>query len=166
MDLWHGLCPNKINPLARIKRIVETFHLQKDLEVARNASCAYTGLINYKAKKYTMDAILRKLGRFQSAKHRSTFLFSLLDTSSFERQCKHCGEMAKDITKHGMADCSKLVHQRKLFRMTMNFYNAPKEVDLTKKEAVVHKTLSKKCFLNEFCQFLQFIWKTDTQGHH
>ena len=163
MELWHGLCPNKINPLARIKRIVETFHLQKDLEAARNARCVYTGLINYKAKKYTMAPILRKLGRFQSAKHRSSFLFSLLDTSSFERQCKHCGEMAQDITKHGMADCSKLVHQRKLFRLMMSFYSAPKEVDLTKKEEVVHLALSKKCFMNEFCKLLVIIWKTDAE---
>ena len=163
IDLWNGLCPNKINPLARIKRIVETFHLQKDLEVARKASCVYTGMINYKATEYTMAAILRKVGRFQSAKHRSSFLFSLLDTSSFERKCKHCGEMAKDITKHGMADCSKLGHQRKLFRMMMNLYNATKEVDLTKKEEVFPLTLSKKCFMNEFCKLLIIIWKTDTE---
>ena len=71
--------------------------------------------------------------------------------------------MAKDITKHGMADCSKLVHQRKLFRMMMNFYNVTKEVDLTKKEAVFHLALSKKCFMNEFCKLLVIIWKTNTE---
>ena len=75
---------------------------------------------------------------------------------------KHCGEMAKDITNHGMADCSKLAHQRKLFQMTMNFYDATKEVDLTKKEAVFPLALSKKCFMNEFCKLLVIIWKTDT----
>ena len=70
--------------------------------------------------------------------------------------------MTKDITKHGMADCSKLVHQRKIFRM-MNFYNANKEVDLTKKEAVFPLALSKKCFMNEFCKLLVIIWKIDTE---
>ena len=163
MDLWHGLCPDKISPLARIKRIVETFHLQKDLEVARKTRCIYTALTNFKAKKYTMDAMLRKLGRFQSAEHRSTFIFCLLDTSSFDRQCKHCGLEAKDITKHGMEDCSMLVKQRKLFRMMMHFYNVPKEVDLTNKAAVVQLALSKSCFLNEVCKFWVAIWKPDKE---
>ena len=86
MDIWHGICPRKINPISRIKRIVETFHLQKDLEVARETRCVYTGLIDFKAKKYTMDGRFRIVGRFQTATHRSTFLFCILDTSSFDRQ--------------------------------------------------------------------------------
>ena len=49
------------------------------------------------------------------------------------------------------------------FCMMMNFYNAPKEVDLTNKTEVVHLALAKKCFLNEFCKFLVVIWKTDKE---
>ena len=161
IDLWHGHCPEKINPLSRIKRIVETFHIQKDLEVARKTKCVYTALIDFKAKRYTMDKRFCQVGRFQTAKHRSTFLFSLLDSSSHDRQCKHCGIIVKDIKRHGMEECSRLVNQRKGFCMMMEFYGATKEIDLANKTEVFQLALSKKCFLNEFCKWLVFIWKTD-----
>ena len=50
MDIWHGKCPRKVNPYARIRRIVEAYHLQEDLEVLRRSTCAYAALIQFKEK--------------------------------------------------------------------------------------------------------------------
>ena len=39
MDIWNGICPQKINPLARIKRIVEAHHLKQDLAKLGGSNC-------------------------------------------------------------------------------------------------------------------------------
>ena len=55
MDIWHGKCPNKINPLALIRRMVETHQLQLDLKILRRSNCAYSTLRVFKEKKYTLE---------------------------------------------------------------------------------------------------------------
>ena len=158
MGIWHGMCPNKTNPQARIKRVVETYHLQKDKAVARETNSVYSGLVNYKAKRYELDARLSRLGIFESTKHRNTFIFALLDNATYERKCSHCGQEEMDITSHGMAECTSLRHQRKVFCMMMKFYNAPKNIDLSNKLEVFLLALSKICYLKVFCRFLLVIW--------
>ena len=63
-----------------------------------------------------------------------------------------------DITSHGLAECTSLRHQRKVFCMMMKFYNAPKNIDLSNKLEVFLLALSKKCYLKVFCRFLLGIW--------
>ena len=58
-----------------IKRVVESYHLQKDKAVARETNSVYTGLIIYEAKRYEIDSRLSMLGRFESSKHRSTLIW-------------------------------------------------------------------------------------------
>ena len=50
MDLRHGICPVKENPMARIKRIVENFYLKKDQKVAQKADSVYSTLTLFKEK--------------------------------------------------------------------------------------------------------------------
>ena len=163
MGIWHGICHIKTNPLSMIKRVVETYHLQKDRAVARETNCIYTGLINYKAKRYEMDSRLRMLGLFESSKYRSTFIYALLDNSSYVRKCPHCTKEVKDMTSHGMAECTGLRNQRKVFCLMMKFYDGPKNIDLSNKREVFPLALSKKCFLKVFCRFLLAIWDRDAE---
>ena len=165
MDVWHGHCPIKTSPHPRIKRVVVAYHLQKDKEIARNTKSVYTGLINYKSKRYVLDPTLTWLGRFESSRHRSTFLYALLDNSSYNRKCVHCSEEVKDITSHGMVDCTSLNHQRRVFCLMMKFYDAPKNIDLSNKEVVFSLALSKTCFMKVFCKFLLAIWGRDEEPH-
>ena len=85
----------------------------------------------------------------------------MLADSSYDRKCSHCSKQVKDTTSHGMADCTSLRHQRKLFCMMMKFYDAPGNIDLSKKKEVFTLALSKKCFLKVFCRFLLVIWGRD-----
>ena len=161
MDIWHGICPSnvtqKINPLA-IRKMVEQYHLKKDLETAQKKSCVYTALKVFKGKKYRFESWLQHMGRFPSTDHRRTFIYSLLDTSNYDRVCRNCGSTVTDVVKHGLADCPGLKHQRRKFRMLMEFYNVPKEVDLQKKVDVFEAALRKKSLLKVVCNFLQNIW--------
>ena len=75
MDIWHGLCPDKVNPLLRIKKIVETYHLKKDEEVAKEVKCIYTALTIFKAKKYKFDERITDFGKFKNTEHRRVFLY-------------------------------------------------------------------------------------------
>ena len=141
-----------------IRRVVESFHLKKDRAVARRTSSVYTGLIDYQAKAYEIDARLTWLGSFESSQQRSTFLYALLDNSAYDRSCSHCNREAKDITSHGLAECTTLSQRRKVFCMMMKFYEAPRNIDLSNKEEVFRLAFSKKCFLKVFCRFLLVIW--------
>ena len=60
MGIWNGICPLKTNPYSMIKRVVESYHLQKDRAVSRDTNSLYTGIINYTAKRYEIDARLRR----------------------------------------------------------------------------------------------------------
>ena len=66
INIWHGKCPEKVNPLNRIKRIVEAHHLQLDLEILRQSNCAYSTLRIFKDKRYTLETWLQGMGRFAS----------------------------------------------------------------------------------------------------
>ena len=158
MDIWHGICPRKINPLARIRKIVETYHLKKDVEAAQKSACAYTALKVFKEKKYKFETWLTHRGRFSSTEHRRTFLYSLLDASNYDRECRNCGTMVKDVVKHGLQECPGLTGQRRIFRIVMRFYNAPKEFDFNNKEEVFKAALGKKSILKVVCDFLFKIW--------
>ena len=159
MDIWHGRCPRKVNPYARIRRIVEAYHLQEDLEVIRGSTCAYAALRQFKEKKYNIEPRLRGVGRFQSTKHRRVFLYAMLDVSSYDRQCQNCGAHVKDITSHGLQGCPMLKHQRTLFEQMMKFYDAPRELNIRSKAQVLREALEKKCLLKVVCNFLLVIWK-------
>ena len=159
MDIWHGNCPTKVNPYARIRRIVEAYHLQKDLEALRRCTCAYAALRQFKEKQYNIEPRLRGVGRFQSTKHRRVFLYAMLDVSSYDRECQNCGAQVQDITSHGLQGCPLLKHKRSLFEQKMKFYDAPRELDIRNKAQVLREALEKKCLLKVVCNFLLVIWK-------
>ena len=85
--LWHGKFPQKINPLKRISKMVESFHLEKDKEALRGVVCMYKEMMNGNTKKYQLDERLTEVGRFHSTEHRNLFLYVLLDTAKYERNC-------------------------------------------------------------------------------
>ena len=159
MDIWQGKCPNKVNPYARIRRIVEAYHLQSDLGVLRGSTCAYATIRLFKDKKYNIEPWLRGLGRFPSTKHRSVFLYAMLDVSSYDRLCQNCGAKVKDITSHGLQGCPMLKNERTIFALMMKFYDAPKDLDIGSKIQVLREALVKKCLLKVVCNFLLIIWK-------
>ena len=159
MGISHGKCPSTINPLARIKRIVEQHHLKRDLGILQRSNCAYNALKPFKMKKYTFEPRLSGMGRFPSTKHRRMFLYALLDVANYQRLCQNCGASVKDITRHGLQACPRVEHQRKIYEISMKFYNAPKELNIRCKEEVMREALEKKSLLRVVCNFLLIIWK-------
>ena len=134
-------------------------HLQNDLEELRRSTWAYAMLRQFKEKNYNIEPWLRGVGRFPSTKHRCVFLYALLDVSSYDRQCKNCGAQVKDITSHGLEECTTLKHQRIIFQQMMKFYDAPRELNIRSKAQVLREALEKKCLLKVVCNFLLDIWK-------
>ena len=159
MDIWHGLCPEKENPLMRIKKIVELYHLKKDVEVARKVNCIYTEMTTFMEKKYTFEEKLKRIGQFENTDHRRVFIYAMLETPSYEKDCKNCGKKVKDITIHGMEECEKVEHHRKVYRMRMRFYNAKQTMNLLNKMEAFRAALRKKSFMKVLCDFLMVIWK-------
>ena len=158
MDIWHGICPKKVNPYERIKRLVEDYHLKKDLEVLHRTNCAYSTLRIFKDTKYMLEPWLRGIGRFQSTKHRRVFLHALLDVASYDRKCGNCGTTVTDITTHGLKECTRVTHKREIFNMTMKLYNATEGLDTTNRVQVLKEALVKKSLLRVVCDFLLIIW--------
>ena len=158
IDLWHGICPKKINPLARIRKIIRPYHLKKDVEAVKNLNCVYRAMMMVKMKKYTFEERLRDPERFQSTDHRRVFLYSWLDTAKYERECKNCGKLVKDTVKHGLKECSGVEHHRKVYRLRMKFYEAPARLNLLEKIEVFEAAFEKRCWMKVVCDFLLVIW--------
>ena len=170
MDLWHGVCPNTINPYTRIKKIVEAYYYTRDIESARKARCGYTSLTVFVSRgnlqprdspreTYKLDTRLQEIGRFRNSEQRRLFLYAFLDTGAYIKECKHCGESIKDTVAHSLEKCESLKHQRNVFRTTMTFYNAPTTANLENKGTVFSLALSKKYFMKTFCEFLEVVRK-------
>ena len=159
MDIWHGLCPDKVNPLERIRKIVELHHLKKDIEVARKVKCLYTDMSTFMEKKYKFEERLKPIGQFKNTEHRRVFIYAMLETPSYEKECKNCGKKVKDITSHGMEECKKITHQRKVYRMRMGFYNAKETMKLLNKKEAFRVALRKKSFMKVLSEYLIVIWK-------
>ena len=159
MDIWHGLCPKKVNPLVRIKKIVEMHQMKKDVEVARKVKCVYTEMTVFNEKKYTFEERLKRMGQFKNTEHRRVFIYAMLETPSYEKDCKNCGKKVKDMTRHGMEECEKMEHHRKVYKMRMAFYNAKQTMKLLNKVEAFRAAFKKKSFMKVLCDFLIVIWK-------
>ena len=55
MDLWHGRCAEKVNPLSRIRKIVEAFRLKKDMEAAIKVNCINRRMEGCKDKNHVFN---------------------------------------------------------------------------------------------------------------
>ena len=161
IDLWHGKCPEKINPLARIRKIVEKFHIEKDEKAARKSDCMYSEMLNVKGKKYMFEERLKEVGRFHSTEHRGVFLHAILDTAKYERNCKNCDRKVNDLTEHGLEECTGVKHNRRVYTLSMKLYDASEGQKLLRKREAIQLALTKKCYMKAFCEFLLVIWKWD-----
>ena len=116
------------------------------------------GNVYIHGKKYTFEERLKQIGQFKNTDHRRVFIYAMLETPSYEKECKNCGTKVKDITKHGMEECEKLEHYRKVYKMRMRFYNVKQTTNLLKKTEAFRAALRKKSFMKVFCDFLIVIW--------
>ena len=143
MELWQGQCPKKVNPLSRIRKVVEAYHLNRDMEEAKKANCIYRKAMKLKMKKYMFEERLKEPGRFKSTVHRKAFLYAWLDTAKYERECKNCGKQLKDIVRHGLEKCKRVEHHRKVYILKMQFYEAPERLNLLNKTDVFEAAMVK-----------------------
>ena len=158
MDLWHGKCPPKENPMSRIRNIVERYHLKRDEEATRRNKCIYAEMATLKKKRYIFEERFKMIGRFQSTEHRRVFMHTILDTAKFEKECGNCGKVVEDTTKHGMGECKALEHHREVYILRMKLYNAPENCNLLEKKEAIKVAMMKNCFMKVVCDFLLMIW--------
>ena len=159
MDIWHGVCPKGIKLNTVIKRRVEAYHYNKDLKKVEGMKCLYTTLTSFDKKKmkYILDERFSKVGTFESSEHRSCFIYALLDTCSYKRECSQCGASVLDIVQHYVEDCRNMQKLRRRLSMTMQLYNAPMGVNFSNKEQLFRLAMRKPCYLKVLCQFLKEV---------
>ena len=167
MDIWHGLCPNKVNTYIMIKRMVQTYHYDKDVEKARRTTCQYTSLTDFTSvgpllpkthsENYKFDDRFRKIGQFKDSKHRRLFLYAFLDTGAYEKKCNHCGDSIRDLTDHALTECWALVQLRYRFQLLMKFYDAPASTSFKNEDNVFALALTKYCFMKALTEFLEVV---------
>ena len=76
LDVWHLKREPKENKFATIRRIVEAYHVQKDL--AKSTGCLYMSILFQMTPKrcraYKLDPFFCKMGLFSDTKRRSYFI--------------------------------------------------------------------------------------------
>ena len=161
MDISHGLCPKGINPNTMIKNRVEAYHYKQGLIKADSTKCFYTlTSFNRKKMKYEFDERFSKAGTFMSSEHRRCFIYSLLDTCSYQRECGRCGADVSDIIQHCLRECSGIQKEKHTFFLTMRLYNIPTWCDMTNKFQLFQVALTKQNYLNIMWKFLKEVGKT------
>ena len=158
IEIWNGRCPKTLNPLRRIKEMVEKFHLEKDIEAARKADCLYSEMMTLNGKKYIFENMLKDVGRFHNTEHRGVFLHTILDAAKYKRSCTNCGRKVKDLTKHGLEECTGVKYHRRVYNLSMKLYDAPEGTNLLRKNEAIKLALTKKCYMKTFCDFILVIW--------
>ena len=160
MDIWHGVCPKKVNPYSMIKKIVDNYHYAKDVQRARATNCVYTSLTVFDSSgKYKIDERLTRIGQFRNSEHRRIFLYALLDTGGYTKDCKHCGERVTDLTEHCLAECKAMEKSRYRFKLLMLFYNAPETTKFDHKGTVYSLAFTESYYMTAVCDFLKEVWE-------
>ena len=106
-DVWHLRRNKKENKLETIRRIVEAYHVKKD--IAKSGGCLYMSILFKVNKKscssYIFDPFFSQFGFFPDTKLRSHFIYALLDKCERERTCQRCNGKFPDILQHLLRDC-------------------------------------------------------------
>ena len=134
------------------------------MEILKKAECSFYKITNLKAKRYAFDESLKEMGRFLNTEHRRTFIYAMLESNKFEKECSNCGAKVKDLTKHGIEQCTGVEKERKVFNLRMNLYNADREVNLLNKTDVVRAALTKRSLMKVVCEYLIALWKGNNEG--
>ena len=158
LDIWHGICAPKENPLIRIKKIVQRYYFKRDMAVARASQCLYVSLhINCRPthqNHYIFEQYFTRPGIFTNATSRSIFLYSLFDTCSFEKQCSWCQSKTFDIVQHKITECKGLSRQRSKLRLTLVLYNVDPSFEFDNKEKMFNLAYRRRLYMKVLCEFL------------
>ena len=117
ITIWHGIVPEKLNPLHSIKKIIISKNLRNDLEVGRAHTCSYASIFlsnpfTYQ-KKYHIVEPFNKLD-YSSYPNESQIHRALLDPCSYKKNCQHCGLQIEDLFTHFLTQCPELIGTRRI----------------------------------------------------
>ena len=162
LNVWLKISRQKENTLNTIRRAVESFYINRDLKKCCETSCLYTSLIldsNIKThKKYTFETFFKQLGQFPDTKGRSQFIFALLDTCSFERECPLCSVRHLDVLQHTLRGCPKARNIRLLLKMKLDLYNIPRHVNVANKVELFTMAVRNRLYRKVLCEYLTNVW--------
>ena len=101
------------------------------------------------------------MGKFTNTEHRRVFIYAMLESNKFEKECKNCRAKVRDLTKHGIEDCIGVEKERKVFNLSMKLYNAHRNLNILNKTEVFKAALMKRSLMKVVCEFLIVLWKRD-----
>ena len=142
---------------------METYYLKRDIEVVKKTECSYNKIAIIKAKRYTFDESLKEMGKFTNTEHRRVFIYAMLESNKFEKECNMCGVKVKDWTKHGIEECAGVEKERKVFKLRMKLYNVDRKVKLLNKTEVLKAALMKRSLMKVVCEFLLVLRKRNME---
>ena len=158
ISIWHGIVPEKLNPLRSIKKIIISKNLRNDLEVGRPHTCSFatiflSNLFTYQ-KNYHLVEPLSKLD-YSSNLNESQIYKALLDSCSYQKDCKHCGLQVHDLLTHFLTQCPALSEIRRLLQLKLLLYNFPNEDSPPQKNLLLKLALNNACWRKCVAKFLK-----------
>ena len=92
INIWHGIVPEKLNPLRSIKKIIITKNLRNDLEVGRPHTCSFATIFLSNPfayqKNYHLVEPLTMLD-YSSYPNEPQIHKALSDPCSYQKACQH-----------------------------------------------------------------------------
>ena len=163
LDVWLKIRRPMENPSNSIKRSVEQYYLEIDYQKCLTSPCMYSSFfstrnIQNSKKIYAFDKFFNQIGLFPETNSRRLFIFALLDKCNFERTCHKCNGKFFDVLNHAVHECPHTVLLRLRLETKLKLYNAPVNVEVSKKEDLFSLALNYKgVFLKVLCEFLTDI---------
>ena len=159
INIWHGIVPEKINPLHSIKKIILTANLRTDLQIARAHTCSFSTIFlsnpfAYQKNYHIVEPFNHK--EYSSSPNDSPVLIkALLDPNSYMKECQNCGFPCKDVCTHLLTQCQKLTDSRSIFLRKLSFYNYPHGNFPLEKNGLLTLIFTNDCWRKCLVQFLK-----------
>ena len=163
INIWHGIVPEKLNPLHSIKKIIIAANLRNDLQIGRVHTCSFSTIFLSNPfiyqKNYHIPEPFDRTHYSRAPNDSPVLIKALLDPNSYMKECQHCGLQSKDICTHLLTQCQKLVDSRNIFHRKLSLYNYPHEnfpQEPPKKNTLLTLAFGNNCWRKCLVNFLKY----------
>ena len=162
INIWHGIVPEKLNPLRSIKKIILTANLRTDLQIGRAHTCSFSTIFLsnpfVQQKNYHIVEPLNRTDYSNYPNDSPVLIKALLDPNSYIKECRSCGLACKDVCTHLLTHCQKMIDSRNIFHSKLTLYNYPHEnfpLEPLKKNTLLSQAFNNTCWRKLLVNFLK-----------
>ena len=172
VHIWHGIASSRninpgiaasglVNPLRRIKDIIISRNINKDLDEGKTKTCTFAQLflkgLQTSNKRYRLVEPFSHASCFATPIARKHFVKALLHPGTYLENCCFCGQQHRDRLKHFLSECTGTSGYRKELHLRLTLYNFPQNKMPLEKLELFHAAFTNELWRKCIVKFLRDI---------